>query len=271
MKYSSGGAFRRALEDRLRTINIQSGAPLVRIRKMVTFDRFLARLLRYQPDQWVVKGGLALQLRLGDRARTTKDMDMLVIPQPQGVYPALRSAGALDLGDWFSFEIAQPAGQARIDFGGVRYPIRSILDGRRFENFHLDVGIGDPLIGLVEYLTTPAYLVFADLEPTRVPCYPVTQQIAEKLHAYTRPRSSGEPSRVKDLVDILLLAELGEINGKGLLEAMQATFYSANTHTLPLNIPSPPQNWARPFRKMSVEVGLRETDLVHAFSAIQLF
>jgi len=79
MKYSSSGAFRRALEDCLRTINIQSGAPLVRIRKMVTFDRFLARLLRYQPDQWVVKGGLALQLRLGDRARTTKDMDMLVV------------------------------------------------------------------------------------------------------------------------------------------------------------------------------------------------
>ncbi|MCJ7533460.1 MAG: nucleotidyl transferase AbiEii/AbiGii toxin family protein [Anaerolineales bacterium] len=94
MKYSSGSDFRRALEDRLRTISIQSGAPLVRLRKMVAFDRFLARLLRYQPDKWVVKGGLALQLRLGDRARTTKDMDILVIPQSQGVYPALRSAAA---------------------------------------------------------------------------------------------------------------------------------------------------------------------------------
>jgi hypothetical protein len=261
MKYSSGGAFRRALEDRLRTIIIQSGAPLVRIRKMVTFDRFLARLLRYQPDQWVVKGGLGLQLRLGDRARTTKDMDMLVVAQSQGVYPALRSAAEQDLGDWFTFEITQPAGQVRIDFGGTRYPIRTLLDGRRFENFHLDVRIGDPHIGSVDYLTTPAYLAFADLEPTRVPCYPVTQQIAEKLHAYTRPRSSGEPSRVKDLVDILLLAELGEINGKGLLEAMQATFYSANTHTLPLNIPSPPQDWDRPFRKMSAEVSLREINL----------
>lgn len=94
MKYLSRRAFRRALEDRLRTISIQSGAPLMRLRKMVAFDRFLARLLPYQPDQWVVKGGLALQLRLGNRARTTKDMDMLVIAQSQGVYPALRSAAA---------------------------------------------------------------------------------------------------------------------------------------------------------------------------------
>lgn len=41
MKYLSGGAFRRALEDRLRSMSIQRGIPLVRLRKMVAFDRFL--------------------------------------------------------------------------------------------------------------------------------------------------------------------------------------------------------------------------------------
>ena len=79
MKYQSSGAFRRALEQRLRTQSQQTGVPLMRLRKMVAFDRFLARLLHDQPDAWVVKGGLALQLRLGARARTTKDIDVLAL------------------------------------------------------------------------------------------------------------------------------------------------------------------------------------------------
>ena len=68
MKYDSGGAFRRALEIRLRDRSIHCGVALDRLRKMVAFDRFLARLVQGQPGQWVLKGGLALQLRLGEKA-----------------------------------------------------------------------------------------------------------------------------------------------------------------------------------------------------------
>jgi Nucleotidyl transferase AbiEii toxin, Type IV TA system len=180
---------------------------------MVAFDRFLARLLHHEPDHWVVKGGLALQLRLKIRARTTKDMDVSLIVNDQLVYPALKTAGALDLGDWFSFLVAQASRQTPAEFGATRHQIQTLLDGRNFESFHIDVGIGDPMIEPVDYITTLPMLEFAAIEPTRVPCFPISQQIAEKLHAYTRPRSSGEPSRVKDFIDILLLAGLGEIQG----------------------------------------------------------
>ena len=81
MNYQSGTAFRRALENRLRTKSVQSGTPLVRLRKMVSFERFLARLLHHQPEQWIIKGGFALQLRMGDRARATKDIDLLMLAQ----------------------------------------------------------------------------------------------------------------------------------------------------------------------------------------------
>ena len=75
MKYQSGAAFRRALEDRLLTNSKGSGVPLIRLRKMVAFDRYLARLKQSYPNQWYLKGGYALQLRLGSRARTTVDVD----------------------------------------------------------------------------------------------------------------------------------------------------------------------------------------------------
>ena len=158
-----------------------------------------------------------------------------------------------------------------IGFGGVRYQVHALLDGRRFDSFHIDVGSGDPLIEPVEYLTTPNLLFFADLEPTRVPCYPIPQQLAEKLHAYTRPRKTGESSRVKDFVDILLLAEYGEISGQGLIRSIEVTFHRAGTHAVPANMLPPPKNWSPVFRRLADEVGMRDRTLDQAFSAIQQF
>jgi hypothetical protein len=40
--------------------------------------------------------------------------------------------------------------------GGLRYRLHSLLDGRTFERFHIDICIGDPLLSPVEYLETPA-------------------------------------------------------------------------------------------------------------------
>jgi Nucleotidyl transferase AbiEii toxin, Type IV TA system len=82
MRYESGAAFRRALEDSLRTLSLSSTLPLVRLRKMVAFDRLLARLIAAEPDRWVLKGGLALQFRLGSRARKTKDIDLFLTAPP---------------------------------------------------------------------------------------------------------------------------------------------------------------------------------------------
>ena len=76
MKYATAEPFRTALEDRLRQQAWAAGLPLVRLRKDVAFERLLARLLVAAPDRWVLKGGLALDYRLGDRARTTKDIDL---------------------------------------------------------------------------------------------------------------------------------------------------------------------------------------------------
>jgi hypothetical protein len=271
MKYQSGGAFRRALEDRLRRQSVQSGVPLVRMRKMIAFDRFLARLLHNQPEQWIIKGGFALQLRLGERARTTKDIDLLALTQKQAIYPKLRRAGSLDLDDWVFFEGADETQVELKHFGGARYQLESLLDGRTFERFHLDVGIGDSPIEPADYLQTPDLLAFAGLPSTAVPCYPTTQQIAEKLHALTRTFQSGESSRVKDYVDILLLAGMGEIDGSRLYAAIISTFNARNTHPLPLRLPAPSLNWKRPFQRMAREVTLEYGSLEEADHAMKRF
>jgi len=268
MRYESGSAFRRALEERLRRQSLTSGAPLVRLRKMVAFERFLARLVATQPESWVLKGGLALQFYLGERARTTQDMDLLLretLPTVE-IHHRLVVAALLDLGDWFLFEVARPS-----DSATLRFSVQSLVDGRPFETFHVDVGIGDPLTEPAEMLTAPPLLEFAGIPPATIPTYPVSQQIAEKVHAFTRPYAAGESSRIKDWVDILLLAGSGALRAETLTRALQATFAARGTHPLPPELPPPPISWRRAFHRIAGETGLEYASLEEAVQAMHRF
>ncbi len=213
-----------------------------------------------------------MQLRLGDKAWTTKDLDLSLLAPHEGLHQALVRAALLDPGDWFQFEVERPTAEIPADLiGGVRFQVQGLLDGRRFEIFHVDVGWGDVLIGPGETLTTPALLAFAGIPPTEVPCYPLTQQVAEKVHAYTRPRATGASSRAKDLVDILLIAGLGIMNGEILHTALRATFDVRETHALPLQLPDPPATWTVPYRRLAGETGLDYPTLADAGEAAQRF
>jgi Nucleotidyl transferase AbiEii toxin, Type IV TA system len=78
MRYRTDKDFRRALEERLRKRAESEGQPIIRLRKRVVFERCTVRLQRYAKSPWVLKGGFALELRLGNMARMTNDMDLTV-------------------------------------------------------------------------------------------------------------------------------------------------------------------------------------------------
>jgi len=274
VKYKTAAAFRHALEDRLRQQTLSGGAPLVRLRKMVAFDRFLARIAQKQPDAWIVKGGLALQLRLGERARTTKDIDVAAVNpwNREQTIEHLRAVVPVDLGDWFEFEVGEPAEAATGAPGrGFRFPIRCLLDGRPFETFHLDVGYGDPVLEAPVELTAPCLLAFAEIAPARVRCYPLTTQIAEKLHTYTRTYASGETSRSRDLADILLAASLAQFDGAKLKQAIDATFKVRASHPVPPQMPDPPQRIASSYAQVARELDLPWRTIEEAAAAAAQF
>jgi hypothetical protein len=270
--YQSGVAFRRALEDRLASQSAKTQIPLVRLRKLVVFDRFLARLVQIAPDNWLLKGGLVLQLRLSQHARTTKDMDLLSLVARDEVPQILTHAALLDLQDWFSFAVrSDTAALPGPDHGGLRFFVTAQVAGRTFESFHIDVGSGDPVIEPAEMLETPSLLAFAGIPSVTIPCYPLTQHLAEKVHAYVRLRSTGESTRVKDLVDIILIAEHMAINGLALRAAIQATFTTQGAGEPPTRLLAPPPSWALTFRKLAEEVGLQCTTLAEADQAARRF
>lgn len=273
MKYPTPERFRAALEDRLRQQARVSGLPLMRLRKDVVFERLLARLLVAAPDRWVLKGGLALDYRLGNRARTTKDMDLGRQDDAAAATADLMAAAALDLGDYVRYAIEQTEALAHLEDGvAVRYRVRTELAGRVFERVVVDVGFDAPRHYAVERVRGHGLLAFADLESPEVPTIPLAYHTAEKVHAYTRHYGTGgrESTRVKDLVDLVLIAMQGAqpLVAGAVRVALDQTFARRHTHPLPAALPAPPAAWAIPYRKIAGEVGLAgDIAAGHAYSA----
>ena len=271
MKYTSGRAFRQALETRLKAIQRSNNIPMVRLRKQVVFERFIVRLQTLQQNTWILKGGLAMQLRLGLQSRVTKDIDLLNLELETNVFDSLKEAALLELDDWFKFEVGQTTEKPEDDFSGYRYQIVCLVDGRVFEQFHVDVGVADTLVEDYDILHFEPILEFAGIDATPVPCYPITQQVAEKVHALTRNFASGSSTRGKDLVDILLLADSYAIDGELLLQAIVSTFERRGTHPIPHSIPSLNQIIRREYARIANEVGLTFEDFDTAETALRTF
>lgn len=83
------------------------------------------------PQRWVLKGAFALDLRLGLRTRTTKDIDLAGADDEQTATADLIVAQAIDLHDHFSFDVTRtPALDRAETFRAVRYSMTTELAGQ---------------------------------------------------------------------------------------------------------------------------------------------
>lgn len=184
----------------------------------------------------------------------------------------LQTAADIDLGDNLKFLIAA----ARTELlgapgGGARFPVEARMAGRVFGNFHIDVGIGDALHGTLERLQGEDLLAFAGIRPAEVLAIPAAQQFAEKVHAYTFPWTDRINTRSRDLVDMLLLIEAGNITPEEANGAIKATFRRRQTHGIPTVLPDPPANWADEFAAMVMETQIEAATLTRASETLRRF
>lgn len=273
--YQTTHAFRAALEDRLKQLARAQGIDLMRLRRQVAVDRLLARLFAEPDPPWLLKGGYAFELRLGTQAaRATKDIDLSIPalnrlgigsdqpPQEHNALNArirdqLQDATERQLHDGFVFRIGAP--MIDVDaapYGGARYPVEVRLDNRTFATFHLDVGVGDAVATAPEWLISPDLLAFAGIPPAHAAALSCEQQFAEKIHAYTLPRGERTNTRVKDLVDLVLLLNMGLPDADMVRRALRATFTRRATHEIPDVLPTPPDIWRLTYNALAAECGL---------------
>jgi len=285
--YDTPETFRIALETRLRNTAQSRGADLQRLRRRVAFERLLARLFMQDDPPWLLKGGYALELRPQDRARSTLDLDISV-PDPgriqlltrvgkdasptEAVYEHLQQVAEYDLGDGFRFLIGRPKKERTgVPAGGTRCSVEARLAGRTFARFRLDIGLGDPVLGQPDWLEGGAQLAFASIPAARVAAYPLAQQFAEKIHAYTFPWQDRDNTRVKDLVDLVLLIHLGQLNPDHVRRALAATFQVRDTHPLPVCLPEPPPTWAEPYAAIAQDLKLPVSTLQEAYVYLDVY
>lgn len=271
MRYDAPEAFRAAIDARLRA-GADQHRDLARRRRTIAFDRFLVRLAAADQDAWLLKGGAALEFRQPERARSTRDVDLAFAGEADAV-DVLIEALALDpFGDFFDFEITRRRVLADAPDRGrvVRLSIDARLGSRVFEQFVVDIvpGSTSPTSETIELGVA---LSFAELPTVDFPVIDLRTHWGEKLSAYCRRYEDRPNTRVKDLVDLVLLIDFGLEPDAGLYEAVSTTFANRDQELPSADLPSMAEEWAAPFAEMAAEVALDNTDSSVAHALIETF
>jgi len=164
-------------------------------------------------------------------------------------------------GDFFQFAVG--AGTPLVDdaYGrpAWRFTVDAILAGKSFVKFHLDlVERPEELVGLTTLILPIGVAAPPGAVVRSVVVTDLRQQFAEKIHALARSYASGESTRVKDLLDIVLLVDDGLIGDADLYEVVRRVFTVRGTSELPASLGPPPMAWAEPFRQMALNVGVTD-------------
>lgn len=277
MNYATPAALRAALDTRLANQSRERGLDLNRLRRRVVFECLLVRLNHAQRGAWVLKGGMALEIRWAERARATRDLDLAAAIEPAAAKTlelSLRNALAIDPhGDWFHFALDKLRPLTADEEGrpGWRIPVDATLAGRLFARVQMDVVLRMQEIGGTERLPLPNALSFAGVPSIEVEVIDRRQHFAEKLHALTRVYPDRPNSRVRDLPDLLLLIEDGLPPSRDLLLLTERLFAARATHETPTAIPDPPAEWDARYRELAADLDVGAKDLDAAMRQLRAF
>jgi hypothetical protein len=185
---------------------------------------------------WLLKGGLALDYRLREAARSTLDLDLSSRVNITAFQEKFVRAMAIDLGDFFEVQLSGEPSRPVDEVETYRFGLDVRLNNQTFMKVSIDVGFADPWLGEAEALETSEVLAFAGVQPVTVKAISLEQHIAEKVHAYTKSYGTRQNSRVKDLVDLMLLSGYRPIAMVELGTVLESVFLSRATHELPIEL-----------------------------------
>ncbi len=221
-----------------------------------------------QPD-FLIKGGVALELRLGGRARATRDLDVTLARDDKLLIDVVESALQSEF-EGFTFRrkgepYVMPNNALRVEIA-IQYM------GRSWSTTQLDVTTNELETLNIEYINAISLGPFGLTGPERLPCLTLPYQIAQKMHAVSESRPQGRDNdRVRDMVDLLLLRGGGCITDLAAVRvACQRVFDLRGTHSWPPAF-EPPEWWAAEFERSASEVGLCEVVFADALAEMRRF
>ena len=265
---------RAALDARI--INQSSGEDPNPLRRRVAYQRMLRRIGLDADGGWVLKGGFLLETRIDTRTRATKDLDlaMRTVGNSADVVRLLQQTLAPDPdGDGFVFSVSRGTALAEGARGSQawRVTVDASLAGRTFAKLRLDLAerldeIGDS----TEQIEIGLPVHGMRLGAAVVTAVNIAQHAAEKFHALSQTFPDGrQNTRVKDLLDIILLVEANLLPDPNLPARILSIFTSRNDSAPPQTLPVPPASWRVDYRTLALTTATRTTDLDSAFLIAQ--
>jgi hypothetical protein len=257
MIYQSARALRTALENRLLTQSTETTVSLDRLRRRVMFERIIARIQATEPGQWVLKGGMALEVRLRDNARLTKDVDLGLrddVTSADDLHERLIDLLATDLDhDYFVFTVGPPE-RLRDDSSGFptwRARIGAQLADKPFGGVQLDVSPRSHELHATDKLALPSSLAFAGIPAVEVETVDIHRHAGEKFHGMVRDFGERENSRVRDLVDLTILLEHGLLVPERAAVAARSVWLERNNAEPPRTLPPLPESWPDRYQRLA--------------------
>lgn len=219
--------------------------------------------------RFIVKGGVALELRLRDRARATKDIDIVLQHTDADLARTLERALTGEPYQGFAFRRKREP--LLLDNGTVNMEFAVTYRGGAWTGIVVDIARAEPGESEVEWLPAiPLIDVFGVTGPAELPCLSLRLHVAQKLHGMTLPPRPGKLNdRFRDLIDLLLMEEL--ITGyAGLRDACESVFRTRRTHDWPPPLEVPPQ-WVEPFARLARELDVPVTDAEVGMARVRAF
>ena len=176
----------------------------------------------------VLKGtGALLAAGPPDQRPASKDLDVFLSisdADAEDATNSLRTALQINLGDHFTFDITRVA-PLQEEAKGSRVRVNARLGPASFASFHIDVVVGTVMTGDPDMVAPLTPLEIEGLIRPQYRVFPIADHLADKLcttiSSYTRIGQPASSSRVKDLVDIAIIAGTQTVQAVALTVAVQ--------------------------------------------------
>ncbi len=273
--YKTPKALRTALEDRLKARSNETGIRLDRLRRRVLVERVVSRLAAADPGRWVLKGGMALEMRLQAAARLTKDIDLgLRADLADGETLRDRLEGALSAdpdGDRFELEVGSVSRLMSDDHGRStwRVSVAASLAGKPFGGVRLDISPRGDELEITETMELPNSLEFAGVASRTVEIIDLQRHAAEKFHGMLKVFEDRENTRVRDLADLVILSEHRLIDPAAAARAVRAVWAEHGGASPPQHLPLLPASWPDRYEEMAAAQDLSAATFAAAVALVE--
>lgn len=232
--YRTGEALWDAITQRIKKlVRADPRLTTANLQRQFIYDRFLARVFSVSGEQWVLKGGNALLVRLRT-ARHSQDLDLFRRTGTiESAAAELMEAAAVDLADHFRFEVRltelRPERHGQPATSLAMLHVTAYVGVRQVFQFTVDVVVGSIVTSAAQRVVPVPVVEVAGLTSPAYLLYPIADHIADKVCATFEPHPGGKPSsRVRDLVDLVIIARTQTVDASDLRLAVEAERLNRN-------------------------------------------